>query len=81
MEVSRSQKQRENMEQRENTEQRDNEESIEDQEHLESCPGYSELWEGLGPYSPRARLQYFMRVKLKRLKQRQNTHTAENEQN
>ena len=73
------QKQRENMEQRENTEQRDKEENIEDQEHLESCPGYSELWEGLGPYSPRARLQYFMRVKLKRLKQRQNKHTAENE--
>ena len=62
-------------------EQRENQEQIEDQDHLESCPGYSELWEGLGPYSPRSRIQFFMRVKLKRLQQRQSKQTAENEQN
>ena len=46
---------------------------IEDQEHLECCPGYAELWEGLGPATEEARVKYFMRVKLKRLKQQQNS--------
>jgi hypothetical protein len=40
------------------------------------CPGYSELWEGLGPASPETTVRYFMRVKMKRLKQQQKT-TAE----
>ena len=51
-------------------------EQIEDQDHLEVCPGYSELWEGLGPASPETTVRYFMRVKMKRLKQQQKT-TAE----
>ena len=49
------------------------EEQIEDQDHLEVCPGYSELWEGLGPASPETTVRYFMRVKRKRLKQQQKT--------
>ena len=44
---------------------------IENQEHIEVCPGYSELWNGLGPYSEQSRLKYFMRVKLKKLQQQQ----------
>ena len=39
---------------------------IEDQDHLEWCPGYSNLWAGLGPASTRGRVQYFMRVDHKR---------------
>ena len=80
-EQSEDQEQRESQEQRANQEQTEDQEQIEDQEHLESCPGYRELWEGLGPYTPRWRLQYFIRVKLKRLQQRQSKQTAENEQN
>ena len=38
------------------------------QEHLELCPGYQELWQGLSPLTPEARVKYFMRVKNKRLK-------------
>ena len=51
-------------------------EQIESQEHLESCPGYSELWQGLGPYSLLSRCRFFQRVKVKRLKQKQ--QAAEN---
>ena len=47
------------------------EEHIEDQDHLEVCRGYNELWEGLGPASPESRIQYFKRVKMKRMKQQQ----------
>ena len=58
----------------------------ESQEHLESCPGFSELWQGLGSYSLLTRCRFFQRVKLKRLKQKQQQmteaddeqHTAEN---
>ena len=80
---SEDQEQRETQEQRANQEQTEDQEQIEeqDQEQIESCPGYRELWEGLGPYTPRSRLQYFIRVKLKRLQQRQSKQTAENEQN
>ena len=48
-------------------------EQIEDQEHREVCPGYSELWDALGPTSPETRVRYFMRVKMKRAKQQQKT--------
>ena len=44
---------------------------VEDQDHLEVCPGYGELWDGLGPASPESRVRYFMWVKMKRLKQQQ----------
>ena len=44
---------------------------VEDQDHLEVCPGYGELWDGLGPASPESRVRYFMRVKMKRMKQQQ----------
>ena len=40
----------------------------ETQEHLEVCPGYGELWQGLGPLTPRSRVKYFMKLKTKRLK-------------
>ena len=40
----------------------------ENQEHLEVCPGYGELWQGLGPLTPRSRVRYFMKLKSKRLK-------------
>ena len=46
---------------------------VEDQDHLEVCPGYSELWEGLSPASPETTVRYFMRVKMKRLKQQNKT--------
>ena len=42
---------------------------IEDQEHLEVCPGYASQWAGLGPMTPRVRVNYFMRVDNKRRKQ------------
>ena len=42
--------------------------SDEDQDHIELCSGYAELWRDLGPYNQRARVQFFMRVKVKRLK-------------
>ena len=47
-------------------------EKQEDQEHLEVCPGYSELWAGLGPASEESRVKFFMRVQNKRIKQQQN---------
>ena len=53
-------------------------EQIESQEHLESCPGFSEIWQGLGPYSLVSRCRFFQRVKIKRLKQKQ--QTAENKE-
>ena len=40
----------------------------ETQDHLEICRGYRELWKGLGPMTPRARVRYFIRVKNKRTK-------------
>ena len=55
----------------EQQQQQDEEWHIEDQDHLEICPGYSELWAGLGPLTEQSRIKYFMRVKLKRLKQQQ----------
>ena len=36
-------------EQQEQEDQEDHPWSIEDQDHLETCSGYSELWDGLGP--------------------------------
>ena len=38
------------------------------EDHLEICIGYSELWKGLGPMTPRSRVRYFIRVKNKRVK-------------
>ena len=35
---------------------------VEDQEHLECCPGYASQWAGLGPMTPRTRVNYFLRV-------------------
>ena len=55
----------------EQQQQQQQEDHIENQDHLEVCKGYSELWDGLGPASPESRIQYFMRVKMKRLKQQQ----------
>ena len=49
--------------------QEDQEEQVEDQEHLECCSGYAELWDGLGPTTEESRVKYFMRVKMKRLRQ------------
>ena len=43
-------------------------EADETQEHLELCRGYSELWLGLGPLTPRSRVRYYIRVKNKRTK-------------
>ena len=40
----------------------------ESQDHLEVCPGYSELWSGLGPMSPLTRVKYFLKVQNKRKK-------------
>ena len=40
----------------------------ESQDHLEVCPGYSELWLGLGPMSPLTRVRFFLRVQHKRKK-------------
>ena len=40
----------------------------ETQEHLGVCPGYQELWQGLGPMTPQTRVKYFMRVKNQRLR-------------
>ena len=40
----------------------------ETQDHLEVCVGYSELWQGLGPITPRSRVRYFILVKNKRAK-------------
>ena len=50
-------------------EERQQEQHEENQEHLEVCLGYAELWSGLGPATEESRVQYFMRVKNKRLKQ------------
>jgi hypothetical protein len=43
-------------------------EAEETQDHLELCRGYSELWLGLGPLTPRSRVRYFIRVNNKRTK-------------
>ena len=43
----------------------------EDQEHLECCNGFAQLWQGLGSYDLQARCQFFMKVKLERLKKQQ----------
>ena len=40
----------------------------ETQDHLEVCKGYSELWQGLSPMTPKNRVRYFILVKNKRLK-------------
>ena len=40
---------------------------------MEVCPGYGELWNGLGPATEESRVMYFMIVKIKRLKQQQNS--------
>ena len=40
--------------------------AVEDQDHLEVCPGYASQWAGLGPMTPRTRVQYYMRVDNKR---------------
>jgi hypothetical protein len=40
----------------------------ESQDHLEVCPGYSELWLGLGPMSPLTRVKFFLKVQNKRKK-------------
>ena len=63
-------------EQGDQEQEQEEQEQIESQEHLESCPGYSELWQGLGPYSLVSRCRFFQRVKVKRLKQKQ--QAAEN---
>ena len=57
--------------------ERQQDEQIEDQDHLEICPGYCELWEGLGPASQETTVGYFMRVKMKCLKQQQQKTAAE----
>ena len=56
-------------------EERQQEQCEENQEHLEVCTGYAELWSDLGPATEESRVQYFMRVKLKRLK-RQNSENV-----
>ena len=61
-------------------EQQEEEGHIEDQEHLEVCKGYGELWEGLGPSTEQSRIRYFMRVKLKRLKQQQQQQEVSRQQ-
>ena len=43
----------------------------ETQEHLEVCKGYSELWQGLSPMTPKNRVRYFILVKNKRVKMQQ----------
>ena len=37
-----------------------------DQDHLEVCPGYGNLWAGLGPMNNRSRVNFFMQVDKKR---------------
>ena len=65
------QKQQQEHEQvQEKEKEQEEQEQVESQEHLESCPGYSELWEGLGHYSLLTRCRFFQRVKLKRLQQK-----------
>ena len=64
-------KEQENEQEQEAQEQEEQEQVEESQEHLESCPGFSELWQGLGPYSLLTRCRFFQRVKTKRLKQKQ----------
>ena len=32
------------------------------------CPGYGELWQGLGPLTPRSRVRYLIKLISKRLK-------------
>ena len=50
-------------------EERKQEQNEKNQGRLKVCPGYSEIWSGLGPATEELRVQYFMRVKIKRLKQ------------
>ena len=60
-----------NEQQEQQEQEEDHQWSIEDQDHLETCSGYSELWDGLGPMTELSRIKYFMRVRVKRLKQQQ----------
>ena len=69
--LSQEQEQNQNKQQEQQEQDEEQQWSIEDQEHLETCRGYSELWDGLGPLTEQSRIRYFMRVKLKRLKQQQ----------
>ena len=64
-------KEHEQEQQQEHEHEQEQEEQVESQEHLESCPGYSELWEGLGPASLLSRCRFFQRVKQKRLQHKQ----------
>ena len=62
------------------------------QEHLEVCRGYADLWDGLvcrgyadlwdglGPYSMKTRCRYFMRVKMKKLRQQQEDKQRQQQQ-
>ena len=56
------------------------EEHDETQEHLEVCRGYADLWDGLGPYSMKTRCRYFMRVKMKKLRQQQEDKQRQQQQ-
>ena len=49
----------------------------ESQEHLEVCKGYSDLWQGLGPMTQRARARYFLRVKSRRSKEQSKEQSRE----
>ena len=40
----------------------------ESQDHLEVCPGYSELWLGLGTMSPLSLVRFFLEVRNRRKK-------------
>ena len=68
--------------QNENVQQEQQEEDwhIEDQEHIEVCKGYSKLWDGLGPHTEQSRVRFFMRVKLKRLKEQQQQQESRQQQ-
>ena len=61
----------EEQEEQEQEQQEQEQQQIKSQDHLENCPGYSELWQGLGPYSLLSRCRYFQRVKIKGLKLKQ----------
>ena len=41
---------------------------VEDQEHLKCCHGYASQWAGLGPMTPRTRVNYFLGVDSMRRK-------------
>ena len=56
------------------------EEHDETQEHLEVCRGYANLWEGLGPYTMKTRSRYFIRVKMRKLRQQQEDKQRQQQQ-